>query len=102
MKDVFSTNDILPRSRQKVFKQVLLERTLQDNKWGEQNHEPFTWLSILGEEVGEAHQAAVESKFEKSNNHGQTITLYNLRTELIQVAAVAISICESLDRNELK
>jgi len=94
-------NEILPMSRRKVFKNVLLERTNQDSKWGEQNHDPFTWLSILGEEVGEAHQAAVESKFKESNNHGQSITLHDLRKELIQVAAVAISICESLDRNEL-
>jgi len=99
---IFDPNEIFPRSRRKVFKNVLLERTVQDGKWGEQNHDPFTWLSILGEEVGEAHQAAIEAKFPKSNNDGQSVTLYNLRQELIQVAAVAISICESLDRNELK
>jgi len=95
-------NEIFPMSRRKVFKQVLLERTVQNNKFGEQNHDPFIWLSILGEEVGEAHQAAVEAKFPNSNNQGQTVNLRDLRKELIQVAAVAISICESLDRNELK
>ena len=26
---------------------VLAERERQDAKWGEQNHDPFTWLTIL-------------------------------------------------------
>ena len=37
------------------------ERAQQELKWGMQHHAPFTWLAILGEEVGEACQAALEA-----------------------------------------
>ncbi len=81
-----------------ILKEVLNERIYQDKKWGEQNRPPEDWLMILGEEVGECNQAALEVKF--GYNTGKT---YNhLREELIQVAAVAVSFVESLDRNELK
>ncbi len=41
--------------------QVLDERNRQDQLWGEQNHDPFTYLAILGEEVGEANKAALDA-----------------------------------------
>lgn len=47
----------LPSSPQKQGKPVLaaiaFERQKQDRKWGPQHHDPFTWLMILMEEVGE-------------------------------------------------
>jgi hypothetical protein len=67
---------------------VLLERRLQDEKWGEQNHHRFYWFAILSEEVGEAGKALVECK-----------PLSEFRLELVQVAAVAIAAIESIDRN---
>lgn len=54
---------------------------------GEQNHHPYKWLSILGEEVGECHKAILEG------------SLLNYRDELIQVAAVAVAMIESLKRS---
>jgi hypothetical protein len=74
-----------------VLNDVEFERERQDAKWGEQNHDPFTWLAILGEEVGEANQAALKAVF--SNKPWR---LY--REELIQVAAVAVAMIECLDR----
>jgi len=65
------------------------ERTRQELKWGEQNHSPDRWLVILGEEFGECCKDSFEGRYSL------------LRTELIHVAAVAIAVIESLDRNEL-
>ncbi|PJI53371.1 hypothetical protein CTI14_29520, partial [Methylobacterium radiotolerans] len=47
----------------RVLEEVLEERLRQDAKWGVQNHDPPTWLMILGEEVGEVNQAALEYHF---------------------------------------
>jgi hypothetical protein len=92
-----------------VLKQVLAERHAQDKKWGEQNHPDGTggkfmellaaanrsacnkefaegrgtWFAILQEEVSEAFAEADPEK---------------LRTELIQVAAVAVAWVEKLNR----
>lgn len=82
-----------------VLQEVLEERAKQTLKWGEQNHAPFAWLAILGEEVGEANKAALETHFKYP---GADTDYSEYRKELIQVAAVAIAMVESLDRNERK
>lgn len=74
-----------------ILKEIKQERNRQNEKWGEQNHHPFYFLAILGEEVGEANKAAVEA-------HGQGADWIEYRKELIQVAAVAIQMIESFDR----
>lgn len=93
-----------------VLAEITAERARQDAKWGQQNHPDgtddhwlatdnaqvfknrvedraeagdLTWLDILREEVEEA---AAEVDAEK------------LRTELIQVAAVATAWVEAIDR----
>jgi len=78
---------------QTVLVDVLFERRKQDEKWGEQNHDPAWYLAILGEEFGEACQAALQTRF--GGKHGG---LLNLRNELIQTAAVAVAMVECLDR----
>ena len=55
---------------------------------GIQNHKRYVWSSILGEEVGEVNKAI---------NDGD---LDNYREELVQVAAVAVAMIESYDRNK--
>jgi NTP pyrophosphatase (non-canonical NTP hydrolase) len=80
-----------------VIQAVIAERFHQEAKWGEQNHDPFTWLSILGEEVGECHNAALEARFKWAKE--KNISVENLKEELIQVAAVAVAMVEALDRN---
>lgn len=74
-----------------VLADVVEERARQDSKWGEQNHDPFTYLAILTEEVGEAAQAALHDQF--GGKHAGTY-----RTELVQIAAVAIAMIECVDR----
>ncbi|MDI7190880.1 MazG-like family protein [Leptospira santarosai] len=74
---------------------MLKERERQDQKWGEQNHSPIEWCAILGEEVGEVNRTVLETHFEYDGKDDYT----EYRTELIQVAAVAIAMIESYDRN---
>lgn len=85
-----------------VLNEILQERVNQEKKWGQQNHTAPNWLMILGEEVGEANKAALETYF---YNHGprpagsEDKSYAEYRTELVQVAAVACAMIESLDRN---
>lgn len=80
--------------RESILADVSKERDRQEAKWGEQNHEPFVWLAILGEEVGEANQAAVQAFFDRDEQKW-----HQYEKELIQVAAVAVSMLECLARN---
>lgn len=73
---------------QHILDEIKAERQRQDAKWGEQNHSPTNWIPILGEEFGEACKAILEKD------------LNNYREELIQIAAVAVSMIESLERNK--
>lgn len=88
-------------SQENVLREVKAERMMQDAKWGEQNHHPVEWITILGEEFGEVCKAACEANFEKfyGNKRGNYL---EYRKELVQVAAVAVAMIESFDRNEGK
>ncbi|MFE4051210.1 hypothetical protein [Streptomyces sp. YIM B13518] len=109
------SGDFCPNHRANSTPQVLVEvgyeRTRQDSKFGEQNHPDGTglpvyqhsanryrdhadraaasgvlaWRDVLLEEV---HEALAESDPEK------------LRTELVQVAAVAVAWVEAIDRRQ--
>jgi hypothetical protein len=80
---------------QKALGDVITERYRQEKKWGEQNHDPFYYLTVLGEEYGEACQAALDA-----HHHCDPVKLEHLRTELVQTAAVALAIVECLDRKK--
>jgi len=69
------------------------ERQRQDRLWGEQNHHPMIWMSILGEEYGELCQATNDFVFKGGGPK-------DMRTEAVQVAAVAMALIEYLDRAE--
>lgn len=73
-------------NREKIMNRVHNERDRQEALWGQQDHTPEFWLSILGEEFGEVCTAVCEHDME------------NYRVELVQVAAVAVSMIESFDR----
>ncbi len=78
---------------------IINERKRQNEKWGEQNHEPIWWLGILMEEIGELAQAIIEIKFISFGSRGIP---ENIRMEAVHVAAVAVAFVESLDRNRSK
>lgn len=76
-----------------VFRDVVSERERQHVKWGQQDEDPFTWLAILMEEVGEASKAALHVRFGGPEAAG-------LRTEVVHVMALACAMLECLDRGE--
>lgn len=78
-----------------IVPDVLAEVKRSLDKFGVQDRHPFEWLAILSEEFGEASKEVCEFGF-----GGDIQPLVNLRTELIQVAAVAINFIASLDCNE--
>ena len=86
--------------RDKALDAVIDERDRQDAKWGEQNHDPFAYLAILSEEVGELSQAALHLRFPTPLKDGPH--LRHLRDEAVQVAAVALAIVECIDRAKWK
>lgn len=94
-----------------IFEEIKLERSKQNQKWGEQNHSVIEWIAILTEEVGEAAKEAVDYHFEnglhdlkKQGDRPIMIktlkddNLIRYRKELIQVAAVTVQMIECLDR----
>lgn len=84
---------------EKIIQQVRDERQRQDDIHGvasQRGFRPAEWLMILGEEVGEANQAALEEHFAQKFS-GKIPDLSDYREELIQVAAVAIAAIEDLD-----
>jgi len=96
-----------------AVKEVAAERERQDAKWGQQNHGLAVWLMILSEEFGEAAREINDFHFllEKERNTREydptrwaklQELVAKARTELIQTAAVAVAMVESIDRNEGK
>lgn len=80
--------------RKDVFAAIENERIRQDAKWGFPQKNSFAeWCSILSEEVGEAALEFNELHF------GRQEGTLKLRIELIQIAAVCVSILEHLDRD---
>ena len=79
---------------------VLSERARQEAKWGEQNHDPFVYGAILGEEVGEFMQAALKARFESDDARISIGYMQDMRAEAVQAAAVALAIVECLDRGK--
>ena len=64
---------------------IRMERGIQNNKWGVQDHSNERWLTILAEEFGEVAKALLESDD-------------GLANELLQTAAVCVAWLESLER----
>lgn len=75
-----------------ILNEVLKERERQTSMWGVQDLPVAEWMLILGEEVGEVVKEANEVHFRQVSSR-------NYRTELLQVAAVAVSAIEALDRS---
>ena len=74
---------------------VAVERARQQSLHPEDgDHDLFVLLSVLGEEVGEVHQAALELRHDAL---AAAHLAAELRAELIQVAAVALKIVELAD-----
>ena len=100
--DCLDTIEALERRGEPEWSEILAERFRQDQKWSEQNHDPFLWLTILMEEVGEASQAALKVRTNEDTIRNQQAlgSLRELRQEVVQVAAVALAMLECLSRDK--
>lgn len=78
---------------EKALALVAEERKRQKEMWGEDKHDPFEWLSILGEEFGELCQA-VNEHYLSNQRYPHLGTQENLLRELTHVAAIAVAILE--------
>jgi NTP pyrophosphatase (non-canonical NTP hydrolase) len=76
-----------------IIEEIKKERERQDEKWGEQNHHPLLWFSIIGEEYGEMCHAFNEYTFEETPEH-----LEEMKREAVQVAACCVAMLECLER----
>jgi NTP pyrophosphatase (non-canonical NTP hydrolase) len=89
----------LSRKHFDICQEVSAERLRQNRKFckgspiGVQRHHYFTWLTVLVEEVGEVANAMLESIFGQADPK-------DIRMELIQVAAVAFAMIETIDSND--
>ena len=73
---------------------LLEERERQDQKWGQQNHPPEIWLVILTEEMGELAKVILDDFF----LGGCRRPMAEMRIEAVQVAAMALTMVECIDR----
>lgn len=64
-----------------------MERNSQDSIWGEQNHPNLFWLSLLAEEFGEVARDINDKNLE------------NIKSEIVQTAAVCVAWLECIERN---
>ncbi len=75
-----------------IIEEILVERTRQDEKWGgaehDDNHNPEDWCNYIIAYATWSKQMADYNSFDK------------YRRRMIQVAALAVAACESLDRRE--
>lgn len=86
-------------NQQTIILEILHERDRQDDKFGEQNLNPFLYGAILGEEVGEFHKAVIDAYDFNTKTYNKEL-LKDYRTELVQVAAVAVAMIECFDTNK--
>ena len=61
---------------------VVQERLAQIKKWGDSNHDPFKWITILGEEFGEFCKEILEEDGDKA------------MVALVQMTAVGLAMIE--------
>lgn len=87
-----------------VITDVRMERRRQDGKWGIQDHNFSDWMSILGEEYGEAchennelHVLPVDIP-----EQDREVLEERLYTELKETAAVAVAAMAGLRRYQAR
>jgi len=88
-------------SQKSIIEEILSERKRQDLVFGEQNHDPVRWISILAEEVGSAAKKANNMRSANDERINE-LHLHKYETEVIQIAAVALAMLECLERGKWK
>ncbi len=78
---------------------VQMEMIRSLEKWGVQDIDPFKYSAILGEECGEVSRACIDA-FNWKDGTWDKEKLMHAKTELIQVACVAIMFYQCLERDK--
>lgn len=73
--------------------EIAKERTRQDEKWGEQDHHPLMWFSIIGEEYGKMLRAFNKYSCEEDPNYYD-----EMQSKAINAAASCVAMLECIDR----
>jgi len=74
-------------NNQDIYDMVSDENDRQLEKWGVQDHHPFTWLAFTLEELGELSEAISDHLFREG-------TVEDVVMEAIQTATLALKIAE--------
>lgn len=82
-----------------IINELIKERDRQDKLWGEENHMPYFWTGLIGEEFGELCEAISETVFDIKPEKGG---YENMKKEAIHLAATTIKFLECLERNKEK
>lgn len=83
----------------RVLVEVADERGRQRRKWGVQEAPAAVWMTILGEEFGEACREVLAMRGgHRPDGVSDPAADARLRVELVQLAAVAVQTVEALDR----
>ena len=73
--------------------EITKERRYQEDKWGEQDHHPLMWFSIIGEEHGKMLRAFNQYSFDNDMNHFD-----EMQRRAISTAASCVAMLECIDR----
>jgi hypothetical protein len=83
-----------------IMGQITAERSRQEQKWGQQDHDFPHYYQILNEELGEVSNAYLEAGYAARAGEPAIAdeNRENMRTEMIQCAAVMVAMIECGDR----
>lgn len=97
MTDSISIKDVYSKivQQREILEDINKEIDRQDKIWGEQNHSLAEWMTILGEEFGEACAEVSEIRMAKGLKE-MTKAIHRLDEELVQVVAVCFRILEKV------
>lgn len=92
--------DLLDREFPPIAGAIKDERVRQIRKWGDLPLLDDTFCRVLGEEFGEVC-AAVEEAHNEPNIYSEISAYQHLKSELVQVAAVAVRFIQSVEHHLL-
>ena len=81
------TDMLLCTMQTRLLPLVFCENRRQRDKWGIQEHDPYKWMAILSEEVGELAQAILMHEYSKAPEE-------LVVKEAIQTATLALKVAE--------
>lgn len=85
-------DEIKKQLRKNIYQLIDEERQRQIVKWGDDRClDPFVWVAVLAEEIGEASEAVLKAESQK-----------DLEDEIVQIAAVAVAWLEDLSKYPLE